>query len=165
MNIRFDDDKKHEIKDHVGHDDVLCIRFAHHGKLPGPATIRNYVGDRYEDGHKLYLYYFDEEQDKVLRIGDKPLEVKDGYIEYTITHCSTYFVMDDKLTNVEMDETSLADASVSVLDKDYSGTLARNTSDENPPVTGDRTPIYMYVGIMLLGVVMMFVSKKYRVYK
>lgn len=86
------------------------------------------IGVKDKDGDKLYLYYYDEEEDKVLRIGEKPLEVKDGYIEYTITHCSTYFVMEDNLTNVEKDETSLADATLSVLDNDFDKTLATNAS-------------------------------------
>ncbi|MBQ2902512.1 MAG: Ig-like domain-containing protein [Agathobacter sp.] len=162
LDIRIADDKKHHIKNHVGDEDMLCIEFAHHGELPGPATIRNYVGDTYKDGHKVWLYYYDEEKDKVFRIGGKPLEVKDGYIEYTITHCSTYFVMDNNLTNIEKDETSLADATVSVLDNDFARTLASNETDVVVPETADKSLIGVYITILFLGMTLLLTGKKYK---
>ena len=162
LNIRIADDKKHHIKNHVGDEDMLCIEFAHHGELPGPATIRNYVGDSYKDGHKVWLYYYDEEKDKIFRIGGKPLEVKDGYIEFTITHCSTYFVMNENLTNVEKDETSLADASVSVLDNEFDRTLASNETDSTVPKTGDKSLMGVYITTLFLGMTLLLTGKKHK---
>ena len=162
LNIRIADDKKHHIKNHVGDEDMLCIEFAHHGELPGPATIRNYVGDTYKDGHKVWLYYYDEEKDKIFRIGGKPLEVKDGYIEFTITHCSTYFVMNENLTNVEKDETSLADASLSVLDNEFDRTLASNETDSTVPKTGDKSLMGVYITTLFLGMTLLLTGKKHK---
>lgn len=162
LNIRIADDKKHHIKNHVGDEDMLCIEFAHHGELPGPATIRNYVGDTYKDGHKVWLYYYDEEKDKIFRIGGKPLEVKDGYIEFTITHCSTYFVMNENLTNVEKDETSLADASLSVLDNEFDRTLASNETDSTVPKTEDKSLMGVYITSLFLGMTLLLIGKKHK---
>lgn len=162
LNIRIADDKKHHIKNHVGDEDMLCIEFAHHGELPGPATIRNYVGDTYKDGHKVWLYYYDEEKNKIFRIGGKPLEVKDGYIEFTITHCSTYFVMNENLTNVEKDETSLADASLSVLDNEFDRTLASNETDSTVPKTGDKSLMGVYITTLFLGMTLLLTGKKHK---
>ena len=162
IEITFGDGKKAEIKEQIGKDDIFCIYFSHHGELPGPATIKNYVGDKYQNGDKLYLYYFDELVKKVLRIGTEPLEVKNGYIEYTITHCSTYFVMEGKLTNIQMDETSLENASVSVLDNDFSVVLATNSSEPDKgtnetkpesPITDDEVH-YGVCSIMIVSGVM-----------
>lgn len=117
LGIKFDTEKKEEIKKLTGREDAMYLSFAHHGELPGPATIKSYVGDNYQNGEKIYLYYFDEEQNKILMIGNTALEVKDGYVEYTITHCSTYFFMEEKLDGVEKDARSLDDASLSVTDE------------------------------------------------
>ncbi len=113
LTLSFNSEKADEIKKKTGKEDVFCIHFAHHGCLPGPATIKTYVGDSYKDGSIVYLYYFDEEKQEVCIVGKHPLEVKDGYVEFTILHCSTYFLDKEKL-DVKMDESSLNDAQVTV---------------------------------------------------
>lgn len=143
LSINFDAEKgkKEKIEKLTGKDDARYITFNHHGDLPGNATIKTYVGDKYKNGEKIYLYYFDEEQEKVLRVGDKPMEVKGGYVEYTITHCSVYFFMDQQLEGVEKDARSLDDASISVLNSE---------TTEKAPITADSTNNTMvYVVVML----------------
>lgn len=94
LSISFDTDRADAVKQITGRDDVMYLSFAHHGALPGPATIKTYVGNQYKDGDIVYLYYFNEEKNKVESVGgvNKGLTVKDGYVEYTITHCSVYFL-------------------------------------------------------------------------
>lgn len=69
----------------------LIVSFDHHGELPETATVRINVKDKFEDGEKLYLYYYNEETKQIEYIEDG-LKVKDGYVEFSIEHCSDYFL-------------------------------------------------------------------------
>ena len=69
----------------------LIVSFDHHGKLPARATVRINVSDRFKDNEKLYLYYYNPEKDQIEFI-EKDLKVTDGYVEFTIDHCSDYFL-------------------------------------------------------------------------
>ena len=151
LTITFDDAKKEEISELTGREDAMYISFAHHGELPGPATIKTYVGDKYKNGDVVYLYYFSEEEQKILMVGNKALTVKGGYVEYTITHCSTYFLMEEKLEGIEKDATSLDDASISLVEPE----------DEIAPGLGDTTSIVLWYAALALGICMMvYVSKR-----
>ncbi len=75
----------------VSNDDKLIIEFSHHGQLPTKATIRLQVGQKYADGEKLYLYYLNEETNKIEFISDE-IFVTNGYVEFSIDHCSSYFL-------------------------------------------------------------------------
>ena len=69
----------------------LIISFDHIGKLPSEATVRINVSDRFNDGEKLYLYYYNPETRKIEFIQNN-LKVEDGYVEFTINHCSDYLL-------------------------------------------------------------------------
>ncbi len=154
LSISFDNKMQSKVEKVVGTADALYINFAYHGTLPGPATIKTYVGDKYADGETIYLYYFDEEQNKVLMVGNGALKVKDGYVEYTITHCSTYFVSEKKL-NVEKDKASLNDPSK----------LVTQITDKDIP-SGDRNLTWYYVmvlaatAVIIAGAVVVDIKKR-----
>ncbi len=80
----------------------LVVTFEHHGKLPEVATIRINVADKFKDGEKLYLYYYNDKNKQIEYI-DHKLEVIDGYVEFQIDHCSDYFltaaVVNDAVNN------------------------------------------------------------------
>ena len=77
-----------------------------------------YVGDRYKDGDIVYLYYYNNETDEVVSIpgsnvyGEEVYQngykVVNGYITYTITHCSDYFLSEKtpEELGVTVEETS-----------------------------------------------------------
>lgn len=69
----------------------LIISFDHHGALPTKATVRINVSDKFKDNEKLYLYYYNPEKDQIEFI-KKDLKVNDGYVEFSIDHCSDYFL-------------------------------------------------------------------------
>ena len=142
LTITFDSDRQEKIEKLTGETDSLYINFAYHGNLPGTSTVKLYVGNKYGDDEKVYIYYYDEEEDKVLMVGRKPLTVKDGYVEFSITHCSTYFLSETKY-NVEQDKSSLDDATVKV-----------GTDSEDVP-TGDNTSKICY---MLAIIILCFVG-------
>ena len=79
------------IDEKVSNKDKLIISFNHHGELPTKATIRLQVKDRFKDGDKLYLYYYNPEEN-IIEYIDKGIKVKDGYVEFEIEHCSDYFL-------------------------------------------------------------------------
>jgi hypothetical protein len=51
-----------------------------------------YVGDKYKNGDVVYLYYYNEDTGKIEAVSESGLVVKAGYVEFTITHCSVYFL-------------------------------------------------------------------------
>lgn len=69
----------------------LIVTFDHHGILPETATVRINVGKKFENGDKLWLYYYNPEEDQIEYI-DHKLKVVDGYVEFQIDHCSDYFL-------------------------------------------------------------------------
>lgn len=73
-----------------GIEKALYLSFAHSGALPGKAVIQVYVGDYYEDGDTLTLYYYNPDSKKSEKIASD-LKVEKGYAQFTITHCSEYF--------------------------------------------------------------------------
>ena len=82
--------------------DKLIITFDYHGDLPLETTVKVNVQNRFKNGEKLYLYYYNPELDQIEYI-DHGVEVKNGYVEFQIAHCSDYFltaaVVNDAVNN------------------------------------------------------------------
>lgn len=80
----------------------LIITFDYHGALPLETTVRINVNEKFKNGEKLYLYYYNPELDQIEYI-DHGVEVKNGYVEFQIEHCSDYFltaaVVNDAVNN------------------------------------------------------------------
>jgi len=91
FSLSFDSPNKDKIDALTKDNEKLYLSFSHHGNLPSRAKIRVFVGEKYSNGEKLYLYYFNEEEN-VIEYVDHELEVKDGYITFEIDHCSDYFL-------------------------------------------------------------------------
>lgn len=128
LEIRFETEKQREIEQITGQQNMFYVSFAHHGELPGPARVRVYVGDRFRDGETVFFYYYNEE-DGTIEPVDGGAYVSGGYAEFTIRHCSEYFLTD---TAVE-------------------GRPAAE-SGENPG-TGDSAPLVWLSAAASLGVV------------
>ncbi|MBR4026414.1 MAG: LPXTG cell wall anchor domain-containing protein, partial [Lachnospiraceae bacterium] len=96
LSISFQTEKKAEIENVTGVDNGLYIEIkGHSGELPAPATVKTYVGDKYKNGEIIYLYYYNEDTQKVENVGNGPLKVEGGYVSYTLTHCSIYFLSEN----------------------------------------------------------------------
>lgn len=82
----------------------LIISFDYHGALPLKTTVKINVSDRFKNGDSLYLYYYNPENNEIEYIMHN-VEVKDGYAEFQIEHCSDYFltaaVVNDAVNNPE----------------------------------------------------------------
>ncbi len=90
-----------KIKEEVPQD-KLIITFDYHGNLPLDTTVKINVQNKFQNGEKLYLYYYNPELDQIEYI-DHGVEVKNGYVEFHIDHCSDYFltaaVVNDAVNN------------------------------------------------------------------
>lgn len=89
--INLESEKKDEIDLVAGDGNITYLSFKHHGTLPSKAKITIYLGNRYSNNEKLYLYYYNEDTKKS-EIIDKNVRIVDGYVEFTIDHCSEYFL-------------------------------------------------------------------------
>lgn len=67
----------------------LLLEFLHHGALPAGTTVKVNVLGKYNNGDLVTLYYYNEET-KALEMVAKNLEVKDGFVELALEHCSEY---------------------------------------------------------------------------
>ena len=69
----------------------INLNFQHSGKLPDYTTFKTYVGDDYEDGSILKLYYYNAEEDK-LEMKNNNVIVHEGYATFTMDHASEYIL-------------------------------------------------------------------------
>ena len=67
----------------------IILNFKHNDVVPTGTTYNIYVGDKFVDGTKLYLYKYNMDSDS-LDIVNENLAVEDGYVEVP-----TDFVIDD----------------------------------------------------------------------
>ena len=104
------DDAKAKISALVGDSKSVMLHFTHHGDLPGKTTIKIYVGDEYAPGDVVSLYYFNPTTDKGELIEEKITVDADGYITFTITHCSDYYV-----TGYKNPKTGVQTVSIAIL--------------------------------------------------
>ena len=81
----------------------LVLNFAHHGDLPDGTIVTVNVADKYANGDKLKLYYYDETA-KELKEEVTDIEVKDGYVQFNLQHCSDYVL--EKITQTTTTETT-----------------------------------------------------------
>ena len=73
---------------------------------------------------------------------NKGLVVKDGYVEYTITHCSLYFLSQDTAEIIKAVDPDTADNNGQVADVADSA------------ATGDTTRVFLYVLETLMAAVL-----------
>lgn len=95
--ILFNTDKEKDIYKVSNYADGMYINFKHSGELPKGTKIKLYVGDKFENKNIVNVYYYNSKEQKLEYI-ENNLEVKEGYIEFSIEHCSDYFVT---MANIE----------------------------------------------------------------
>ena len=91
---------KAAIANKVKNTDVLIISFANNEKLPGKATIRVKLDDTWlsgKDKNNVYIYYYNPTTLKAEIVAQKLKVDGEGYVQFTITHNSDYFVSDKDL--------------------------------------------------------------------
>ena len=90
LDLSMSMEKNEQLSNANGGADVYQLHFAHKGQLPGPVTYR-FKAEQNQPGDTLYLYYYYDEagitEGKQTAVVDA-----DGYVSFTIYHCSSYFV-------------------------------------------------------------------------
>jgi len=90
-NIKFNSDNFDAISELTNYADAVYLNFEHSGDLPENTKVKVYVGERYKNGDLVNIYYFDEKDNKMENI-EMEIEVKDGYVEFVLEHCSEYII-------------------------------------------------------------------------
>lgn len=75
----------------------LYVDFAHDGNLPGTATVNIQVSDLFNTDSVLNLYYYNEETGE-LELTAEQLKTENGYVSFSVDHCSSYVLTDGDLT-------------------------------------------------------------------
>lgn len=92
LSINFTSNNQYEIEKRLKHDEKnKLISFNYHGNLPTSAMIKVLVSDKFKDGDKLKLYYYDDET-KDVELIDSNVKVINGCVSFEIKHCSDYFL-------------------------------------------------------------------------
>lgn len=73
---------------------ALVIEFGHHGELPKGTQVKVNVNKTFENGKQVSLYYYNDKGE--LEEVAKNLEVKEGYVEFSLEHCSEYVLVEEK---------------------------------------------------------------------
>lgn len=69
----------------------LYLDFAYSGTLPKDTYVSVYVADKFQDGEKIKLYYYDKTKKEITKISED-LEVKNGFVRFKLEHCSDYIL-------------------------------------------------------------------------
>ncbi len=161
--ITFETEKQAEIESITGQTNAVYISIeGYHGELPGPAKVKTYVGDKYKNGEIVYLYYYNEESKSVELVGNSGLKVNEGYVEYTLTHCSTYFVSQDEPTKYGIEINPTPETTPSATPT-ATPTVAAAPAKASPK-TGDTFPFIplacVIAGLSIVGYVISFRKKE-----
>lgn len=89
--IVFNENNIKKIKQVSNYADGIFINFKHNGNLPNGVSIKLYVGDKFDDGDVVSVYYYNENKN-ILELKIESVKVQEEYIEFSIDHCSNYFV-------------------------------------------------------------------------
>ena len=88
---------------------AYVLHFADNGVLPGKMKIRiklDYSMRNYLGTSGIYLYYYDPVKKEMQTIAENLDIEKDNYVEFEISHCSSYILNKGKLTNTKYIEPS-----------------------------------------------------------
>ena len=89
--IKFNSDNIDDINKLTNYADSVYLNFIHNGDVPNGTKIKIYVLDKYQNGDKVNIYYYNEDKNKMDTI-KQDIEVIDGYVEFEIEHCSDYII-------------------------------------------------------------------------
>ncbi len=89
--IEFDGETKTQVDDLTNYTAGLLLSFQYNPHLPQGTTVGIYVGNRFDDGQEVNVYYYDQ-VDQTLELKFQHFVVKDGFVWLPLEHTSDYFV-------------------------------------------------------------------------
>jgi hypothetical protein len=105
VGISFDTDNKEKIANLTNYADNLYLNFAYSGALPNDTYVSINVSSKYKDGDIVNLYYYDDKANEIKLVYDD-LKVKNGYLKFSIDHCSEYILSMANYTKENNDNSS-----------------------------------------------------------
>ena len=130
--------------------EALVLSYADNGKLPGKALIKIRATEamrKYLDTDKVYVYYFNEENQKLEKIAYE-LEIVDGFFQFYINHNSDYVMTSNKVDDIFVDEVSSKEIYENNQEKIDSSTAITSSNTIN---------VYQIVIIALAAIILVLV--------
>ena len=125
-------------------DDGIPVNFKHSGMLPKGTKIKIYVGDEFDNGTLVNVYYFNSSDTKLDLIKEN-LKVTDQYIEFEIEHCSEYFISS---SSNETDDEAIEDVD------------AESDNSEKEKTTFNLPLILIVAGVVLVLIIIIVIIVK-----
>lgn len=122
----------------------LILDFAHSGALPGPAEVSVYVGDKFADGQKLFLYYYNPDK-KAVEPVNKDIVAAGGYASFELIHCSSYVLTTKEVRGAG----AFPVPGVPTLPQNNGGDKA---SQKNGVLTGDTAPLAVLIVVLIAAI-------------
>lgn len=97
LTIKFTSLNSEEIKAAAKTDRIFIVDFNHHGDLPGEAKVKVKINNSWligKDKNNLSLYYYNADTKKMELKAEQLKVDASGYIEFAISHCSEYVIVD-----------------------------------------------------------------------
>jgi len=95
LSIGFESNDRADIERLTNKSDLLLLSFTQQGILPGKASLHIDIKDKFKNGDNLKLYFYDK-NNKSIKLMEKDILVdENGYVKFSITHTSTYFLTDE----------------------------------------------------------------------
>lgn len=95
--VNLNSSKRDEIRKLLNYREAVIIDLVHSGAIADGIILGVNVASQYSEGSKLYLYYYDEVNGKLV---DQSAEavVKDGFVQLDLDHASSYVLTPVKLS-------------------------------------------------------------------
>ena len=130
--------------------EALVLSYADNGKLPGKALIKIRATEamrKYLDTDKVYVYYFNEENQKLEKIAYE-LEIVDGFFQFYINHNSDYVMTSNKVDDIFVDEVS---------SKEIYENNQEKIDSSNAITSSNTISVYQIVIIVLAAIILVLV--------
>lgn len=145
-------------------EDGLAIGFPNNGKLPGKALVRlksENVFNRLNNAKidKYYIYYLDDNGNRLNRVASEVQKSYNGYIEFYINHNSTYIISG---TEIKDKEILGEDEEILKVNSPYATAVKYDTD------SSDNTMIYIIAGacgVLVIGIIALLITSKKKVKK
>ena len=97
LGVDINSPNKAKIEALTKQDKLFHLPFKHQGTLPGLAQVKVYVGNHYNEGERLYLYYYDSNKDRI-ELQEHMISVTDGFASFPLSHGLEYFLTAQKVS-------------------------------------------------------------------
>lgn len=100
--IEFNSDNESDIKDKFNGTDGVFISLKQKEAIPEGTRLRIYVGNKYDDGKKVNIYYYNSTT-KEVELVEEDILVEEGFVEFLGDKGVEYFVTDGKSNSTKND--------------------------------------------------------------